>query len=61
MNESGIRREISHDEFDPWGTFALVILYFIVLVLMWLFTYFVEFLGNDPTPALLGLIGMVPV
>ena len=44
------QRTIGHDEFDPLGTLTLILLYFLVLVLMWLFTYFVEFLGNDPTP-----------
>ncbi|QFU81645.1 cytochrome oxidase [Natronorubrum aibiense] len=43
-------RAIDHDEFDPLGTLTLIVLYFLVLVLMWLFTYFIEFLGNDPTP-----------
>lgn len=44
-----IQREIDHDEYDPIGTLALIGLYFLVLVVMWLFMYFVEFLGNDPT------------
>lgn len=44
------KRRITHDEFDPAGTLALITLYFIVLVVMWVFTYFVEFLGNPPTP-----------
>lgn len=47
--EPEIEREIGHDEFDPYGTLALIGLYFLILVLMWLFMYFVEFLGNDPT------------
>jgi halocyanin-like protein len=42
-------RELDHDEYDPWGTAALVAVYFAILVLMWLFMYFVEFLGNGPT------------
>jgi halocyanin-like protein len=40
---------IEHDEFDPVGTFTLVLGYFAILVLMWVFMYFVEFLGNGPT------------
>ncbi len=44
------RRKIGHDEYDPVGTLTLILLYFLVLILMWVFTYFVEFLGNDPTP-----------
>lgn len=40
---------LEHDEFDPVGTGALVLLYFLVLVALWVFTYFVEFLGGGPT------------
>ncbi|MCU4751291.1 cytochrome oxidase [Halobacteria archaeon AArc-curdl1] len=50
MAKSQVTRKITHDEFDPVGTLALIVLYFIVLMLMWVFTYFVEFVGNDPTP-----------
>ncbi|QFU81135.1 hypothetical protein [Natronorubrum aibiense] len=42
-------QEIGHDEYDPVGTLALIGLYFLILVLLWFFMYFVEFLGNDPT------------
>jgi halocyanin-like protein len=42
-------QELEHDEFDPLGTASLVALYFVVLVLLWIFMYFVEFLGNGPT------------
>jgi len=45
----GIVRDIGHDEFDPTGTAALLVGYFLILVLMWVFMYFVEFLGNGPT------------
>lgn len=45
----GIEREIGHDEFDPVGTLTLVAMYFVVIGLLWLFMYFVEFLGR-PTP-----------
>jgi halocyanin-like protein len=41
--------EIGHDEYDPVGTAALVLAYFLILVGMWVFMYFVEFLGNGPT------------
>ncbi len=56
--ESGMSRpraskEIGHEEFDPIGTLALIGLYFLILVMLWLFTYFVEFVGNEPTPMLL--------
>ena len=43
------KREIGHDEFDPIGTLTLIGLYFLILISMWFFMYFVEFLGNDPT------------
>ena len=48
------RRELGHDEFDPVGTLALITLYFLLLVILWLFMYFVEFLGNEPT-----VVGMI--
>ena len=49
FTESEGLAEIGHDEFDPVGTLALIVLYFLVLVFLWFFMYFVEFLGNDPT------------
>lgn len=42
-------REIGPDEFNPVGTAALLVVYFLILVLMWIFMYFVEFLGGGPT------------
>ncbi|ELZ13579.1 hypothetical protein C479_02001 [Halovivax asiaticus JCM 14624] len=56
MSRSGVARTIDHDEFDPIGTLALVVLYFVVLTVMWLFTYFVEFLGHGPT-----VVGLLPL
>lgn len=47
--QEGIVREIGHDDFDPVGTAALIAIYFAILVGMWIFMYFVEFLGNGPT------------
>jgi halocyanin-like protein len=41
--------EIGHDEFDPVGTASLIIVYFLILLVMWVFVYFVEFLGGGPT------------
>ena len=41
--------EIGHDEYDPTGTATLILIYLVVIVLMWVFMYFVEFLGNGPT------------
>ncbi|ELY48260.1 hypothetical protein [Natronorubrum sulfidifaciens] len=55
--ESEQLQEIGHDEYDPVGTLALIGLYFLILVFLWLFVYFVEFLGNDPTVIGTMLIG----
>lgn len=44
-----IERELSHDEFDPVGTLALISVYFLILVAMWIFMYFVEFLNRGLT------------
>jgi len=41
--------EVGHDEFDPTGTLSLVLVYLGILVVMWVFMYFVEFLNNNPT------------
>jgi len=38
--------EVGHDEYDPWGTVALVAFYFVLIALLWVFMYFVEFLGR---------------
>ncbi|ELY91591.1 hypothetical protein [Natrinema altunense] len=52
--------EIGHEEYDPIGTAILIGIYFLILVLLWLFMYFVEFLGNGPTVvgALLTVVGL---
>jgi halocyanin-like protein len=39
-------RELDHDEYDPTGTAALVVVYLAIIALMWVFMYFVEFLGR---------------
>ncbi len=44
-----IEREISIEEFQPYGTLTLTFLYFVIVVLMWIFMYFVEFAGNAPS------------
>ncbi|MFB6345882.1 MAG: hypothetical protein ABEK50_08945 [bacterium] len=36
-------------EFTPYGTAALLSVYFLILIVMWVFMYFIEFLGNGPT------------
>jgi halocyanin-like protein len=38
--------EVGHDDYDPWGTAALVAFYFVLIALLWVFMYFVEFLGR---------------
>ena len=53
---ASLEREIGHDEYDPIGTLVLITIYFVLLGLLWLFTYFVEFLGNDPT--VVGAVGL---
>jgi hypothetical protein len=46
-DQGGIERQLSHEEYDPKGTLALILIYFVILALMWVFMYFIEFLGND--------------
>nr|WP_324761240.1 cytochrome oxidase [Haloarcula sp. GH36] len=41
-------RSVDHDAFDPVGTGLLIALYFLVIAVLWLFMYFVEFLRNGP-------------
>ncbi|WP_226480980.1 signal peptidase complex subunit 2 [Natrinema amylolyticum] len=59
-SETDQTREIGHEEYDPIGTAILIGIYFLILVLLWLFMYFVEFLGNGPTVvgALLTVVGL---
>ncbi len=35
------------EEFDPRGTLTLILVYLGLLVVMWVYIYFVEFLGNE--------------
>ena len=42
-------REISEEEFDPKGTLALTMLYFVLIMVLWFFMYFVEFAGKGPS------------
>ncbi|ADQ68620.1 hypothetical protein C499_13520 [Halogeometricum borinquense DSM 11551] len=46
---TGIERRIGHDDFDPVGTLVLIGVYMAILAVMWVFMYFVEFLGGDLT------------
>ena len=48
-DDEPIEREIGHDEFNPRGTLALITIYFLILVGLWVFMYFIEFLGRGPT------------
>jgi hypothetical protein len=45
----GATEDLEHDEYDPKGTLSLIFVYFVILVGMWIFVYFVEFLGNGPS------------
>jgi len=47
--EAGVIRDLGHDEFDPHGTATLIIIYAGIISLLWVFMYFVEFLGGGPT------------
>jgi halocyanin-like protein len=49
MAEEHVEETVDHDEFNPKGTAALLIGYFLVLVVMWFLMYFVEFIGGGPT------------
>ena len=49
QGDPDVVREIGHDEYDPIGTLVLIGIYFLILIAMWFFMYFVEFLGNEPT------------
>ena len=44
-----IEREITIDEYQPYGTLTLTLIYFAIVTLMWIFMYFVEFAGNAPS------------
>lgn len=39
--------EDHEEEFNPKGTLALILTYFVILLVMWVYIYFVEFLGGD--------------
>ena len=40
---------VDHDAFDPVGTGLVIAMYFAIVAIVWLFMYFVEFLGNGPS------------
>jgi len=47
--EAGVVRDLGHDDFDPYGTATLIAIYVGIISLLWVFMYFVEFLGGGPT------------
>jgi halocyanin-like protein len=47
--EAGVVRDLGHDDFDPYGTATLIVIYVGLISLLWVFMYFVEFLGGGPT------------
>ncbi|SDZ97596.1 halocyanin domain-containing protein [Haloplanus vescus] len=47
--ESGVVRDLGHDDYDPYGTATLIAIYLGIISLLWVFMYFVEFLGGGPT------------
>jgi hypothetical protein len=49
VRDPEVENPLGQEDFDPKGTLALLLVYFIVLTFMWTFMYFVEFLGNGPT------------
>ena len=48
-DQTDVDRSLSHEEFDPKGTLALILVYVVILAVMWVFMYFDEFLGNGLT------------
>ncbi|MGM0589045.1 MAG: hypothetical protein ACQETE_11555 [Bacteroidota bacterium] len=49
QRDPAIVREIPEEEFNPTGTVTLSIIYFAILVFLWAFMYFVEFVGHGPS------------
>ncbi|WP_251329130.1 halocyanin domain-containing protein [Haloplanus pelagicus] len=47
--EAGAVRDLDHDDYDPYGTATLIAIYVGIISLLWVFMYFVEFLGGGPT------------
>lgn len=47
--ESEVESSAEPEEFTPVGTWTILIIYFLILVFMWFFMYFIEFLGKGPT------------
>jgi len=49
--QDGIVKELSHEEFDPYGTLAVTGMYFLLLLVLYALMYFVEFAGR---PSIIG-------
>ncbi len=47
-DDSGKARDISLDEFQPYGTLAVTGAYFILLLVLYALLYFVEFATHAP-------------
>lgn len=47
-SQEGIVQELSHEEFDPYGTLAVTGMYFLLLLVLYALMYFVEF-ANRPS------------
>ncbi|MGD8426328.1 MAG: hypothetical protein PVH63_01795 [Balneolaceae bacterium] len=44
-----IEKKVSLEEYQPKGTLALALIYFVIIVLMWIFMYFGEFANHGPS------------
>jgi hypothetical protein len=44
-----IVREITIEEYKPVGTLVISLIYLVIIVVMWIFMYFIEFGGNAPS------------
>jgi hypothetical protein len=47
MEQEGIIENISLDDFNPTGTLAVAGMYFVLLLVLYVLLYFVEFAGRD--------------
>ena len=49
MSGESAGKKVDPEQFNPTGTAFLLTIYFLLLVLLWIFMYFVEFIGGGPT------------
>jgi len=49
--QDDVVQELSHEEFDPYGTLAVTGLYFLLLLTLYALMYFVEFASR---PSIIG-------